>query len=59
MKLSGGPEGAPATLTVPARGMVVVRADRKYLSQPLVYNVNNIVTGSNSVLKAEISPANK
>lgn len=59
MKLSGGPEGAPATLTVPARGMVVVRADRKYLSQPLVYNVNNIVTGSNSVLKVEISPAKK
>jgi len=59
MKLSGGPEGAPATLNVPAHGMVVVRADRKYLTQPVIYNVDNIVTGSNSVLKAEILPAKK
>ena len=59
MKLSGGSEGAPATLKVPARGMVVVRADRKYLSQPVTYSVDNIVTGSNSVLKVEISPAKK
>ncbi len=59
MKLSGGPEGAPAMLAVPARSMVIVRADRKYLSQPLTYNVDNIITGSDSVLKVEISPAKK
>ena len=57
MTLSGGPEGAPATLTVPAQGMVVVRADRKYLSQPITYSVDNFITGSDSVLKAEIAPA--
>jgi hypothetical protein len=44
---------------VPARSMVIVRADRKYLSQPLTYNVDNIITGSDSVLKVEISPAKK
>ncbi len=57
MKLSGGPEGAPAALTIPARGMVVVSADRKYLTEPLKYRVDNIITGSNSVLQVEISPA--
>jgi len=59
MKLSGGPEGAPATLTVPAHGMVVVRADRKFQAQPVTYAVDNIITGSNNVLKVEISPAKK
>ncbi|MDX9930077.1 MAG: PHP domain-containing protein [Bacteroidales bacterium] len=59
MTLSGGPSGAPATLKIPARGMVVVRADRKFLSEPIPYSVDNIITGSNSVLKAEISPAKK
>jgi histidinol phosphatase-like PHP family hydrolase len=59
MTLSGGPSGAPATLKIPARGMVVVRADRKFLSEPIPYSVDNIITGSNSVLKAEISPAKR
>ena len=59
MTLSGGPAGAPATLKIPARGMVVVRADRKYLSEPIPYNADNIITGSNSVLKVEIAPAKK
>lgn len=59
MKLSGGPEGAPATINVPARGMAVVTADRKFLAEPMSYSVDNIITGSNSVLKVEISPAKK
>jgi hypothetical protein len=37
--------------------MVVVSADRKYLTEPLTYSVDNIITGSNSVLQVEISPA--
>lgn len=59
MTLSGGPAGAPANLKIPARGMVVVRADRKYLSEPIPYNADNIITGSSSVLKVEIAPAKK
>ena len=59
MKLSGGPQGAPATVTVPARGIAVVTADRKYIAEPMIYSVDNIITGSNSVLKVEISPAQK
>ena len=59
MTLSGGPAGAPATLKIPARGMVVVRADRKYLSEPIPYKVDNFITGSNTVLGVEITPAKK
>jgi len=59
MKLSGGPQGAPAALTVPARGLTVVTADRKFLDEPITYNVDNIITGSDSVLKVQISPAKK
>jgi histidinol phosphatase-like PHP family hydrolase len=54
MKLTGGPEGAPAELTLPANMVVRVRADRRYLEQPLTYSVSNIVTGSGTVLRAEI-----
>jgi histidinol phosphatase-like PHP family hydrolase len=59
IKMSGGPQGAPATVTVPARGTIVVRADIKFLSEPLTYNVDNFVTGSSSVLKVKIVPAKK
>ncbi len=59
MRLSGGPQGAPAVLTVPARGMVVVTADRKFLAEPITYSVDNIITGSNSVLKVQIAPATR
>jgi histidinol phosphatase-like PHP family hydrolase len=59
MKLSGGPQGAPATLNVPALGMVVVRADRKYIEEPITYSVDNFITGSSSVLQVEISPAKR
>jgi histidinol phosphatase-like PHP family hydrolase len=54
MKLTGGPEGAPKELTLPANMVVRVRADRRYLKQPLTYSVSNIVTGSGTVLNAEI-----
>lgn len=54
MKLTGGPEGAPAELTLPANQVVRVRANRRYLEQPLTYSVSNIVTGSGTVLRAEI-----
>lgn len=59
MELTGGPEGAPAELKLPASGVVVVKADRKYLSEPIPYNVSNIITGSSSVLRVEIIPAKK
>jgi histidinol phosphatase-like PHP family hydrolase len=57
MELTDGPEGAPADITIPGSSAVVVKALRKYLAEPLVYNVSNIVTGSNSVLRVEITPA--
>jgi len=57
MELTGGPQGAPSELRLPATGMVVVKADRKYLSEPIRYSVSNIITGSNSVLNVEIIPA--
>ncbi len=55
MQLTGGPEGAPANLTLPANKGVRVKADRRYLEQPLTYNVSNITTGSGTVLRAEIA----
>jgi hypothetical protein len=57
MELTGGPEGAPASISLPALSMFVVKASRKFLAEPLVYDVSNIVTGSNSVLRVEIRPA--
>jgi len=59
LTLTGGPEGAPAELQLPATGMIVVKADRKYLTEPLSYSVSNVITGSASVLKVEIRPAKK
>jgi len=54
MRLTGGPEGAPAELTLPANQVVRVKANKRYLEQPLTYSVSNIVTGSGTVLRAEI-----
>ena len=59
IKLTGGPEGAPAEITIPASGMVIVRADRRFIDEPITYSVSNIITGTNTVLKAEISPARR
>jgi histidinol phosphatase-like PHP family hydrolase len=55
MHLTGGPDGAPASLMLPANKVIVVKADRRYLNQPLTYDVSNITTGSGTVLKAEIT----
>jgi histidinol phosphatase-like PHP family hydrolase len=55
MMLTDGPEGAPAKMTLPANSITRVRADRRYLKQPLTYNVSNIVTGSGTVLRTEIA----
>jgi len=57
MMLTDGPEGAPSELTLPANSITRVRADRRYLKQPLAYNVSNIVTGSGTVLRTEIAVA--
>jgi histidinol phosphatase-like PHP family hydrolase len=57
MELTGGPEGAPAEITLPASGMVIVKADRRFLDEPMTYSVSNIITGTNTVLRAEIRPA--
>ncbi|MDT8373146.1 MAG: hypothetical protein RQ737_04130 [Bacteroidales bacterium] len=57
MELTGGPEGAPAAVSLPARSSVIIKADRRYLDEPVTYEVSNIITDSNSVLKAEIMPA--
>jgi len=57
MELTGGPEGAPAEITLPACGIVIVRADRRFLEEPITYSVSNIITGTGTVLTAEIRPA--
>jgi len=54
--LTGGPEGGPAEITIPGNGMVIVRADRRFLNEPLIYSVSNIITGTGTVLQAEIEP---
>jgi hypothetical protein len=55
MQLSGGPEGAPESLTLPANKGIRVTADRRYLKEPLTYDVINIITGSGTFLRAEIT----
>ncbi|MCU0378557.1 MAG: hypothetical protein MUC78_09890 [Bacteroidales bacterium] len=56
MELAGGPAGAPANIRLPARSAVIVKADIKFLAEPVTYNVSNIITGSSSTLKVEINP---
>jgi len=55
MHLTDGPEGAPAELTLPANSSVIVKADRRYLEQPLRYNVSNIITGNGTVLSVDLT----
>jgi len=54
MELTDGPEGAPANLTLPANSVVIVKADRHFIEQPLKYSVSNIITGNGKVLAVEI-----
>jgi hypothetical protein len=56
MAFTGGPAGAPAEISLPARSAVIVKADRKYLAEPIPYNVSNIITGNGSTLRVEITP---
>ncbi len=51
--LVDGPAGAPATLTLPENSATRV-ALRKTFTAPLVYNVRNVITGENEVLKVEL-----
>lgn len=55
MNLTGGPEGAPSDLYIPAGSAVMVKADKKFLDQPLRYQVSNIITGNGTVLSADLT----
>lgn len=53
--LTGGLEGSPADLILPANSKIIIKADRRFLDQPLKYSVKNIITGNGTVLEVEIS----
>ncbi len=52
--LVNGPAEAPASLTLQANSVTRVMLPRKFTG-PLVYDVSNVMTGENSVLRAEIA----
>jgi hypothetical protein len=51
--LENGPAGAPMTLTLSANTVTRIALSKK-VTEPLVYNVKNILTGEKSVLKVEL-----
>jgi hypothetical protein len=51
--LENGPAGAPMTLTLSANTITRIALSKK-VTEPLVYNVKNILTGEKSVLKVEL-----
>ena len=55
MELAGGLQGAPLNLTLPANSVTVVKADIRYLKEPMKYNVTNIITGNGTVLSVSLS----
>jgi hypothetical protein len=55
MELTDGPEGVPSKLNLPANSVTVVKADIRYLKEPLKYNVSNIITGNGTVLGVSLS----
>ncbi|HUW93494.1 MAG TPA: PHP domain-containing protein [Bacteroidales bacterium] len=55
MELTDGPEGAPSKLTLLANSKVIVKADIRYLREPMKYNVSNIITGNGTVLSVLMS----
>lgn len=55
-ELTEGPEGAPASLLLPAEATVIMKTDRKYLEIPLTYKAANIITGNGSVLTVSFKP---
>jgi hypothetical protein len=51
--LINGPAGAPATITLAANTVTRVVLSKK-VTEPLVYDVKNVMTGETSVLKVEL-----
>lgn len=58
-QLINGPEGAPANLTINAQSSAIVKADIRFASQPLKYDVKNIITGNGQILSVEIKVPGK
>ena len=51
--LVNGSQDAPASITLPARGITRVAISKK-AAIPLSYDVKNIITGENEVLRVEL-----
>jgi hypothetical protein len=51
--LINGPEGAPSSITLNANAITRIVLSKK-VTAPLIYDVNNILTGEKSVLKVEL-----
>lgn len=51
--LVNGPVGAPASITLPANSVTRVSVSAKFTDK-LIYDVKNVITGEDEVLKAEI-----
>lgn len=51
--LTSGPAGAPGSINIAANGITRVVLSRK-VTAPLVYDVKNVITGENEVLKVEL-----
>ncbi|MDD8026894.1 MAG: hypothetical protein PHI34_10285 [Acidobacteriota bacterium] len=54
--LTDGPAGAPSSLTIPANGSVIVKAERRYLTEPLAYTAKNVVIGNGKSLAVTLAP---
>ena len=52
--LVNGPAGAPASITLPANSVTRVSVSTKFTDK-LIYDVENVITGEDEVLKVEIS----
>lgn len=52
-----GPVGAPAEVDLPAGSVVVVKAGKSCLTQPLAYEVGNVIIGRDQNLAVKIAPA--
>lgn len=49
-----GPQGAPADLSLPAGSTVIVKADKRYLAEPLSYEVRNVLVGTGRCLAVKL-----
>ena len=52
--LVNGPAEAPASLTLPANSVTRVVLSKKFTG-PLAYDVRNVMTGENSLLRIELN----